>query len=100
MSEPEDPKNPEAEEPLPVEVGLIKDPDMFEVGTAPQFGDSPMLVFKKEGRPIHALAFTDSAGEKLLQSFAALLSLYYGTAGETEERPQYVVPDKKKPTLH
>lgn len=98
MSEPEDPKN--QEEALPVEVGLIKDPEMFEVGTAPQFGDSPMLVFKKEGKPVHALAFTDGAGEKLLQSFAALLSLYYGTAGETEERPQYVSAEKKKPTLH
>ena len=94
MSEPEDPKQ-EA-----LEVGIIINPEDFEVGTAPGLGDSPMLVFKKEGKLLHALAFQGGAGEKLLQSFAALLSLYFGT-GE-EESPRYVAPETKKktPTLH
>lgn len=84
-----------------LEVGIIVNPNDFELGTAPEFGDSPMLVFKKDGRAIHALAFTEGAGEKLLLSFAALLSLYFGAAGEMED-PTFIAPEnkKKKPTLH
>lgn len=92
----------EEKEEKALEVGIVSNPDDFEVGTAPALGDAPMMVFKKDGKPIHALAFPDASGEKLLQSFAALISLYFGTAGETEERPQWVAPEQKKktPTLH
>ena len=90
------------EAPKKLEVGVIDSPDVFEVGIANELGDSPMIVFMKNGETKHALAFTGAAGEKLLTSFMVMLGLLYGAAEEDEERPQWVAPEKKdkKPTLH
>lgn len=101
--EPEDkpPTIPPVEVQPTMEVGLIEDPDMFEIGLANQVGNAPMIAFLKDGKPSHAIAFIGEAGEKLLLSMLALIDLLHGIG---EQAPKtFVMPeakDKKKQTLH
>jgi hypothetical protein len=98
---PKDPEStPEVEREITLEIGLISNPEQFEVGLANQLGNSPMLVFLRDGKPSHAIAFQGDAGEKLLLSMLGLVDLLHGIG--VEEAAKFVMPENKakKPTLH
>jgi hypothetical protein len=84
-----------------VEVGIIDNPESFNVGVSNELGGAILFVFAPEGLPKQALGFRGEAANKLLQTMETLLELYGGTEEVEEESPSWIVPEKKKnPTLH
>lgn len=85
-----------------LQVGIVENPESFDVGIANDLGNAILFVFKPDGEPQQALGFRGRAAEKLLQSMELLLNLYSGESVKEESPFPYVVPgsNKKTPTLH
>lgn len=84
----------ENEQEKPINLALVEDPDLFEVGVSQTPGaDGVVLLFKKE----HAFVFRGDALAKLLASIDILIHRVLPSpsleAGEIPETP-------KKVTLH
>ena len=83
-----------------LEVGIVDDPDSFNVGVADELDGAILIVFTPKDLPKQALGFRGEAKEKFLLSMESLLNLFHGIEEVEEESPSWIVPEKKKPTLH
>jgi hypothetical protein len=84
-----------------LEVGLIDDPDSFDIGVAAELGNALLIVFSPKDLPKQAIGFRGEAQEKFLQSIQNLLNLYRGEVEAERENPSWIAPtNQKKQTLH
>jgi hypothetical protein len=84
-----------------LEVGLIDDPDAFDIGIAASLDNALLIVFSPKNLPKQAIGFKGEAQEKFLFCIKNLLKSYYGAEEAERERPSWIAPETKKiPTLH
>jgi hypothetical protein len=84
-----------------LEVGLIEDPDAFDIGIAATLDNALLIVFSPKDLPKQAIGFKGEAQEKLLFCIKNLLESYYGAEEVERESPSWIAPETKKtPTLH
>jgi len=84
-----------------LEVGLIEDPNAFDIGIAASLDNALLIVFSPKDLPKQAIGFKGEAQQKLLFCIKNLLESYYGAEEVERESPSWVAPETKKtPTLH